>query len=681
MSKTKNLQLKPLVIALVAVAIGVFGGFVPGNQRVAHAEFTGGTATSDKNLYIPNDYIGTSDGTGDILVKAGAGISKLKALDVTFGFDPTKIEIYNVADLALEAHKLYGKGTPTISASNNTFRVNYVSLSELVLVNANDTLFRLRVHIKSSVVGPTDISIWTTENPTIKKVVEPNPDIVDVTYTTPRFRDGKISVLAATCSPECGEYGSCKPDTKTCECNLGYMGVACKQCAAGYTGYPKCVLDVFSNLKGVILTLSPDTVSKLTVEERKKAYSSVYVIFKAQVTNFAQKIKLGTAEYDLACISHAPDELAKIRECTEVFKGNMEDPDIGPGWKASVVNGMSGVVKLEPQGSGATLDGITSTTGDVLVVPGMDYTLVLDPLGSYKTRVIGVLDSTTFALDGVTILSSSHVVKDMNFNDVKWMPQPTNRLKSSALAGGLLERGDEVGTGPLYVEMEKSDKSKVQSNQLTVEVPGGPQIDYARVIGAGSIERGARVNLSVKVSDVDTISDIQDILTSIVRPTDPSPTKNTTYAEIRADATATWFTENKFVDVSKVITENVTVPATPPATPPVTPAAGNYRIYQIPVEIPQDTGLVDGNYKLVLIITDKAGHSSTAVIPLRLGKVASGDVNGDGKISMLDVILAYQISNGKITGTPAQIEAANLDGKGNVTMMDVVLLFNKVNKK
>ena len=679
MSKTKSLQLRPLIIALAVIAVSALSWFGPRNQGVAHADFTGGTTApaSATNLYIPTDYTGLSDGVGEVQVKAGVAISKLRSLDLTLLFDPTQMEIYNNGTLTISGDPLDGKEAPDILAQNNTFQVRY-TLSAGVDIDANQTLFRLPVHIKKEVVGPTAISIFNTGTVTIKMDATPNTNPpVDVTYTSPRFSSGKIAVLAATCTPDCGEYGSCNPTTKTCECNLGYMGSACKQCAAGYTGYPKCMWDIFSNLKGVILTLSPDTISKLTVDERKKAYSSAYVIFE-KVPPFTGKIKLGTAEYDISCTSHASNDLEKIRECATAFAGNMQDTDpaIGPGWKASVVDGMSGVVKLWPQDPIATLDGISTTSGDVLIVPGMEYTMILDPLASYQTRAIGVLDSTTYVdpAHPVQILSTSHIVKDLTFNDVKWVPQPVNRLKSSALNGGLLERGDEVGTGPLYVELTKSDLSKVQSNGLTVEVPGGPVINYVKIGGSASLERGAQANLSVRVSDVDTISDIKDIRTSIVRST------KTTYQEIMANAKqGDIFTITPF-DMTELAAINTT--AQPGATPATTATvAQNYKVYSIPVEIPQDPNLVDGDYQLLLEISDTAGHMSTQVLPIHIGKAATGDVNGDGKINMLDVILAYQIANGKITPTQSQIEAANLDGKGNITMLDVVLLFNKVNNK
>jgi hypothetical protein len=680
MSKTKIL-LRPLALVLATFAMAVFGGFA----TVAHAAFTGENVAPvpATNLYISKNYNGSSEGTGEVHVKAGVAIPKFRFLEITFSYLPEQISIYNDSDWMQAGDALIdSNGTSAIviasDAAAGTYKVT-VTLATSVAVAKDQTLFRLPVAIKK-VVGPLNIAISNVGTVTLKEDATVDP--VDVSYTNPRFSSGLIKIPAATCSPDCGEFGACDATTAKCVCDRGFFGPKCNQCDidAGYVGYPKCTLGNYAFLKGIILTLSQDAVGKLSMEERNKAYSSVYVILKNVVSDYSQKIKLGTVEYDLGCTSHADGEVAQIRECALNLKEDLEFPSLGtPALKASVMGGgMEGVVKVEPMDPNGTLYGIYSTSDDVLIVPGMKGTMVMDPLLSYRMNVIGISDDD---------VSKVHTVKEfLTYNDVTWKVQPANRLEDAALKGGLLERektGKATGplTSPVYVEFTKPDTTKINSNTLTVEVPSGPVINYAQVMGAGSIEQGSRVNLSVKVSDVDTMSDINDIRTAIVKPTDPDPKKNTTYAEIMADATATRYTATPFVPGVKV-TASGTAPVAPAAgSTPATPVVENYRIYTIPVDIVKDPNLMDGNYKLVLSFTDKAGHTSATVLPLQIGKNASGDVDGDGKLSLLDVLLSYQFANGKMNPSPSQAEAANLDGVPGITMMDVVLLFNKVNNK
>ena len=90
------------------------------------------------------------------------------------------------------------------------------------------------------------------------------------------------------------------------------------------------------------------------------------------------------------------------------------------------------------------------------------------------------------------------------------------------------------------------------------------------------------------------------------------------------------------------------------------------------------TGLFDGDYKLLIEITDASSNVVRAVYPIYIGEVASGDVNGDSQITMIDVYFAFQIYSGAVIATPAQLEAANMDSQGGVTLADVILLFQLV---
>jgi sugar lactone lactonase YvrE len=58
--------------------------------------------------------------------------------------------------------------------------------------------------------------------------------------------------------------------------------------------------------------------------------------------------------------------------------------------------------------------------------------------------------------------------------------------------------------------------------------------------------------------------------------------------------------------------------------------------------------------------------------------ITPGDLNGDGKVNVKDVILALQIQVGLITATAEQIAAGDLDGNGRVSIADVVRLLRAV---
>ena len=53
----------------------------------------------------------------------------------------------------------------------------------------------------------------------------------------------------------------------------------------------------------------------------------------------------------------------------------------------------------------------------------------------------------------------------------------------------------------------------------------------------------------------------------------------------------------------------------------------------------------------------------------------SGDVSGDSKINMQDVLLIYQNFRGKVDFTDEQIQAADVNGDGEVNMVDVLMVY------
>ena len=63
---------------------------------------------------------------------------------------------------------------------------------------------------------------------------------------------------------------------------------------------------------------------------------------------------------------------------------------------------------------------------------------------------------------------------------------------------------------------------------------------------------------------------------------------------------------------------------------------------------------------------------------LKAGLPKSGDFDGDGSVTMADVLSIVQFANDMISLTPAQFLALDIDGNGNVTMVDVLMLVRKL---
>jgi hypothetical protein len=242
--------------------------------------------------------------------------------------------------------------------------------------------------------------------------------------------------------------------------------------------------------------------------------------------------------------------------------------------------------------------------------------------------------------------------------DVTWVNTPMNYLEQASLDTGLLTFGDIAGQSAVVAQFENVDTTVITSNSLMVTVEAGPVIDFIHRIGSGPITQGSQIDLQMKVTDVDTIADIQDISIYIV------DSVFDTYNQINSDPAATWFTATTYPSLIVVAdegTEGVLV----------------FKTYNLPVDIPIDSNLFDGDYKLIISITDTDNHTLNHVYPIYIGELASGDVNGDAVVNMIDVILAFQIAAGTITPTSAQLDAADINGQGGVTMVDVILLFQQ----
>ena len=87
-------------------------------------------------------------------------------------------------------------------------------------------------------------------------------------------------------------------------------------------------------------------------------------------------------------------------------------------------------------------------------------------------------------------------------------------------------------------------------------------------------------------------------------------------------------------------------------------------------ETVQWTWNLPGTSTVGLKVTDSQGWEATDTAQVQI-YAGAGDVNGDGKVNLVDVRLAYQAVLGLIQLTPEQHGRADMDGDGDVDMQDV----------
>ena len=71
-------------------------------------------------------------------------------------------------------------------------------------------------------------------------------------------------------------------------------------------------------------------------------------------------------------------------------------------------------------------------------------------------------------------------------------------------------------------------------------------------------------------------------------------------------------------------------------------------------------------------------HTYTQVITLSYNDVVLGDLNGDGIINILDVIVEVNIILGAVVPTPQQESAGDLNTDGTIDILDIILLVNLI---
>lgn len=86
------------------------------------------------------------------------------------------------------------------------------------------------------------------------------------------------------------------------------------------------------------------------------------------------------------------------------------------------------------------------------------------------------------------------------------------------------------------------------------------------------------------------------------------------------------------------------------------------------------SSLVPGPYTLVLTVTDLAGNQTQAHELVNVVPFVTGDLNGDGKVTVADATLAVRIAVGLIQPTPDQLAAGDLHHQGAITIGDATLI-------
>ena len=433
-----------------------------------------------------------------------------------------------------------------------------------------------------------------------------------------------------------------------------------------------------SKISGLTIGLDKNAQALLPSATLQDAYKSVLLVLHSpeaagrSITIEGQKVNIvlpsGAYADDSERISAIMTDATTGLQTTLAVQNSNSDPVV----QITPLAGYPGIFTLQPINQDSDTDGdsildlnengtldITTTAKieDLSIIPNFGNGINLPVSVTYGMMVVADYDNGT--------------TKRLPATDVSWVNTPLSYLEPASLEAGLLKAGELRGTSTVIARLENADGSIVTSNEIAVTVESGPVIEYVHRIGSGTIVKGTQINLEAKVSDVDTIADIQDITVSLVR------SNYDTYTQIDGDANAVWFDATTYPDqitVSDTGTEEVTEEGVTATQPTVL----QYKVYKLPVSVPVDQNLFDGSYKLVLSISDTLNHTVHAVTPIYIGTQKIGDVNGDSFVNMLDVIWAFRIASGSITATQLQLEAANIDNTGGVTMVDVILLFRQI---
>lgn len=397
------------------------------------------------------------------------------------------------------------------------------------------------------------------------------------------------------------------------------------------------------------LTIFPNksTQAKMPTEIKNQAYQNVILAIHNPEAVGSSVVIEGTSINISLPVGDYDNDLEKVEAIASDIKSKIPTTI-----NVTQSTTYPGILQLLPAtGNTNGIVDISSTASDakLSIIPYFGDSITLPSSETYGMMVIAEYES------GKT--------KYIDPGEVKWINNPFY-LDDTKLLTGLL-KSVVYENSTLKAEYENANSIKAVSSTLTIISESGPVIESIKRIGSTPITKGSQINLEMKVTDVDTIADIQDIRIYLVK------SNYSTYNEIDADASAVWFDAITYPD-DIIVTEEGDDPETESVP------ALLFKVYDLPVGIPNNSALFDGHYKLIISITDSEVNTLNYVYPIYIGPVAMGDVTGDGQVTIADVFLAYQIYTGAKSPTSAQLQAANMDGKGGITLVDVMLLWQSV---
>jgi hypothetical protein len=115
------------------------------------------------------------------------------------------------------------------------------------------------------------------------------------------------------------------------------------------------------------------------------------------------------------------------------------------------------------------------------------------------------------------------------------------------------------------------------------------------------------------------------------------------------------------------------------ATPSFEVAEGSKSaLLSISLLIPDLIDLPEGKNTIFVKIFNNKGDVAKAVYPINIGIPATGDLNNDGRLSLVDAVTAMKIFSGSILPNGVQMMSLDLNGNTRVDLLDVVGVFRRV---